>query len=266
MILHKTELMRKLLIAAFLLSLVWSCQKDEEPDYTKLIRGVWVNTHVNDVSVGTDEAFVMEFRSDFKEVYASGLVVDDSNRTWVENDKFSYAVEENKLIINGQNDAGNIFSMEFKILQADETTLRYVVNKFVVDNVSYPDTKTYTCKRVTTDLKQQFVGTWYGRCTTPGHDSSYHYWDYFADGTYDYYYQDSANQWINKQDNESRYHLYGDYLATLYSNDLLSGAVGTTFECWNIRIEGNRMYWNGLREGGITIRFEMDKVAGPPGG
>ncbi len=257
--------MKKLLIVLILFALIWGCKKENEPDFATLIRGVWVNTFVNDQAVLTDNAYVMEFRDDFKEIYSSGVVLNDSNRTWVENDKFSYTVEGNKLLINGENDAGNTFSMEFEILHADEKSLRYIVNRFVVDNVSLPDNKTYTCKKVDVDLKPNFIGTWYGRSTTPGSDSSYHYWDYFADGTFDYYYQDSANNWINKQDNEGRFYLYGDYLASLFTNDLLSGASGKAYECWNIRIEGNKMFWTGLRAGGKTTMFEMSKVAGPPG-
>lgn len=257
--------MKKMLIAVVLLALVFGCKKEDDPDYTALIRGVWVNTQVNDLPVLTDLAFVMEFKADFTEMYASGIVINDSNRTWVENDQFTYTIEENRLLINGANDEGNVFSMEFEILHVDETSLKYVVTKFMVDNVLYPDTKTYTCKRVTKDLKEQFEGTWYGRSTTPGSDSSYHYWDYHADGTYDYYYQDNTNQWIKKQDNDGRYYLYGDYMATRYTNDLLSGAFGKAYECWNIRIEGNTMYWTGLRSEGTTTTFEMERVAGPPG-
>jgi len=263
----KSREMKKMLIVVVvvLLALVYGCRKEDEPDYTTMIRGVWINTHVNDQPVLTDLAYVMEFRADFTEIYASGVVINDSNRTWIVNDQFTYTVKENRLLIDGENDEGNQFSMEFMIIRVDESTLRYTVNKFLVDNVLYTDTKTYTCTRVTKNLKPQFEGTWYGRSTTPGSDSSYHYWDYFADGTYDYYYQNSTSQWIKKQDNEGLYFLYGDYLASRYTNDLLSGAYGKAYECWNIRIEGNKMYWTGLRQGGITTSFEMERVAGPPG-
>ncbi len=53
-------------------------------------------------------------------------------------------------------------------------------------------------------------------------------------------------------------------MATNYSNDLLSGETGKAFECWNITINDNKMFWEGLRENNHIATFEMIRVDSPP--
>lgn len=258
--------MKKLFFTGMIMSLLlWSCKKDSKTDYASLITGTWVNKQVDNQPVLTDASFTIEFRKDLVEIYAKGFQLDENNRTWLENDNYNYTVDGNRIIIDGMNNPGNLFHMEFEIQFVDQNTMTYTVSKFLIDNVSYPDPKTYTSKRVTTDLSGQFVGTWYGKSTTAGGtDSSYHYWEYFADRHFNYYYQDTAGNWINKPDNEGFYFLYGDLLASNYTNDLLSGGTGKAFECWNIRINIDTMFWTGLRENGRVTSFRMEKADGPP--
>ena len=258
--------MKKYLLIVLLISfLISGCKKSDNPDYSSLIPGTWVNTRVADQEVLTDASFVMELRSDKVEVYSIGYKLDDNNKTWIENDKYSYSVKGNSIIFNGVGAFGGNFHIEFKILSVDELSLTFSVSKFLIDNEEYPDLKIYNCKKVTTDLRNQLVGTWYGKSTTPGNtDNSYHYWEYLADGNFNYYFQDSTGQWIRKPDNEGHYYLYGDLLSSNYSNDLLTGGSGKSFECWNINIIGTAMFWAGLRDNGQVTSFHMDKVAGPP--
>jgi hypothetical protein len=109
------------------------------------------------------------------------------------------------------------------------------------------------------------VGCWYGKCTTPGtNDTNYHYWEYFSDQTYYYYYQDDQGHWIKKSDNEGRYFLYGNLFVSNYSNDLVIGGKGKTFECWNFNIDGNNMIWSALRKNNQTESYQMTKVTNPP--
>lgn len=259
--------MNKLLFVSILiLILLWGCKKESKPDYASLLPGKWVNTQVDNKPVLTDDTFVVEYRSDLVEVYAKGFILDSNNRSWIVNDKYTYIVNGDLIIIDGVSDPGNRFHMEFRILYLDQEILTYSVTLFMIDGVEYPDPKIYTSTRVTTDLSSQFAGTWYGKSTTPGAtDTTHHYWDYFPGGHFDYYYRDNAGNWINKPDNEGKYFLYGNFLASNYTNDLISGETGKSFECWNIRIAGDTMFWAGLRAGGQTTTFRMVKVPGPPG-
>ena len=258
--------MRKYILAAIMISLLFlSCKKNVSPDYSTLVQGTWVNTLVDDHAVLTDGTFVMELRADKVQLYAIGYKLDTNNKTWLENDKYTYNVTGNLITIDGIGALGGNFHMEFKIRSVDASFLTFSVQKFVIDNVEYPDPKIYTNKKVNADLQNHLEGTWYGKSTTPGTvDTSYHYWQYFPDGHFNYFYQDGTGTWISKQDNEGKYILYGDFLASNYTNDLITGGTGKAFECWNITITGNTMSWTGLRENGLTTSYRMDKVSGPP--
>jgi hypothetical protein len=258
--------MKKISLLSVLLILVfWSCNKENETNYASLIIGKWVNTSVDNVPVLTDKAFTFEYKADLTQTYANGYVLDENNKTWIENENYTYSVSGNKITVEGSDELGATFHMVFDILTADAETLRYSVSKFAVNGVEYPDSKIYTNKKVTEDLSSQFIGTWYGKSTTTGTtDDNYHYWEYLADGSFKYYYQDNEGNWINKPDNEGKYFLYGNLMASNYTNDLLSGETGKAYECWNISIDGNTMNWTGLRASGLTTSFQMEKVAGPP--
>lgn len=258
--------MKKLLLSGILISLLFlSCKKDKETDYASLVQGTWINTQVDNVNVLTDASFVTELRSDHVQIFSNGYQLDENNRTWMQNNNYTYSVTGNIITIDGTNNLGHVFHMEFAIQSVDETTLIYTVSKFTIDNVSYPDSRTYTNKKVTSNLATQFAHTWYGKTTTPGSsDTTYHYWDYFADGSYDYYYRDQTGKWVNKPDNEGVYFLYGNLLATNFTNDILSGGTGKAYECWNINIKADTMFWTGLRANGLTTSYRMVKVSGPP--
>ncbi|MEI6577212.1 MAG: hypothetical protein WCO63_13625 [Bacteroidota bacterium] len=258
--------MKIVLFAGMFLSvLLWGCKKDDKIDYASLVLGKWINTEVDNQLVLTDATFVLEFKADKTETYASGFVLDANNKSWIENHNYTYSVKEDMIIIDGFNDLGNNFHMEFKILKADRQTLSYSVSKFTVDNVEYPDSKIYTNKKINTDLADKFVSTWYGKSTTPASpDTTSHYWQYFPDGNFHYFYQDSTGTWINKPDNNGKYFLYGDLMASNYTNDLITGGTAKAYECWKINIQGDTMSWTGIRQNGTVTTFQMGKVAAPP--
>lgn len=241
------------------------CAKDDDSNYAELLKGTWVNTMVNEQTVLTDATFIMEFKSDNTELYASGFQLDENNKSWQENSSYTYSINKNLISIDGTDVMGDSYHMVFKILSLNHEILTYSVKTFTVNGEVIADTDTYTCKKITNDFSTEFTGVWYGRCTTEGSaDSLYHYWEYFADGTYDYYYQDENSNWINKEDNEGHYFLYGQLMASNYSHDILSGGTGLAFECWNYTLDGNNMVWTGLRENNVAITYEMEKVPSPP--
>ncbi len=256
--------MKKIFIVITAITLIFSGCNDDEISYNDLVLGLWVNTHVNNQPVLTDATFVTDYRADQSQLYAVGLVIDEDNESWIENNAYTYVIDGKTITIEGPDAFGNVFYMEFVILSLDKDTMRYAVEAFNINGEEFPDPNTYTLAKVKTDLSDAFIGTWYGRCTSPGGPETYHYWDYFADGTFDYYFQDEDENWINKPDNDGEYFLYGNLLASNYSNDLQTGGTGRAFECWDITIDGNHMAWYGLREKGLVVTFEMNKVEGPP--
>jgi len=254
-----------LFILALIAMLFGGCAKDDDPNYAELLQGTWVNTLVNNQPVLTDASFAMEFKSDNTELYAIGIQVDENNKSWQENSNYTYSISGSLIAIDGTDELGNSMHMEFKIQSLNNETITYTVPNFSINGDVLSDANTYTCRRVSEDFSAEFVGVWYGHCTTEGTaDSLYHYWEYFADGSYNYYYQDENGNWIKKSDNEGRYFLYGNLMASNYSNDLLSGGTGLAFECWNFTLDGNKMVWTGLRANNTIITYEMEKVASPP--
>lgn len=266
MILFKKNLFSLSKIALFGIALIFitSCKWNNNPSNSELLTATWVNTMVNDQEILTNTAFVMDLRSDNIQMFALGLQEDENNKSWQENTAYTYSIIEDTICIDGSAQE-DIFHMKFKIKSIDNSTLSYSVPIFAINGELIPDENTYTFKKVINDLSDEFTGVWYGRCTSQDNaDSLYHYWEYFADSTYNYYYQDEDSNWIKKSDNEGRYYLYGQLLATNYSYDLLSGGTGKAYECWNFSIDGNTMTWTGLRENNVTITYQMEKVASAP--
>jgi hypothetical protein len=242
-----------------------SCEWNDDPSNAELLTGTWVNTMINDQEILTDATYVLEFKSDNTETHAIGFQENENNKYWQENTSFTYSVIGDTISINGFDALENVFHMKFNIQSINDSAITYSVPVFSINGDEILDEKTYTCQKVINDLSAEFEGTWYGRCTSAGNaDSLFHYWEYLADSSYNYYYQDEDSSWIKKSDNEGRYYLYGQFLATNYSHDLISGGTGKAFECWNVTIDENNMTWTGLRENNVTITYQMEKVLSPP--
>lgn len=243
----------------------FGCKENDNNEMPSLLIGKWINTQVSGSDILTDNVFFMQLRNDQTQLFAKGFDLDATNRAWMENSKYTFSSDGSTISINGTDVLGKKYKMQFNIMTLDDTQLKYSVKSFTIDGVSFPDTNTYTCRRITSDYSSQFVGVWYGKCVTAGHpDTNYHYWEYFADGTYNYYYKNDADEWIKKSDNEGKYFLYGDVFASNYTNDLISGGTGKAFECWNFSILNDTMTWTALRQGNKTVRYEMKKVSAPP--
>jgi len=219
MILFKKNLFSLLKIGLFGIALVFitSCEWNDDPDNAELLTGTWVNTMLNDQEILTDATYVVEFKSDNTEIHAIGFQEDENNKYWQENTSFTYSVIGDTISINGFDVLENVFHMKFEIQSIDNSTITYSVPVFTINGDEILDENTYTCEKVINDLSAEFTGIWYGRCTTPGNaDSLFHYWEYLADSSYNYYYQDGNSNWIKKSDNEGRYYLYGQKVAIIF--------------------------------------------------
>ncbi len=260
--------MKKLLILASLTGFLWlfiGCSDDDTTVTTNAekVIGKWIATEINGVSALTDSLFSMEFRTDNVEVYARGSYVDSNNSKWTEGKNYTYSINNDLITINGTDESNKSVHAEFKIHSLTNSLLTYSVVSFIYNGVSTPDTKIYTCKKATNDYASQIVGIWYGKCTSANTtDTAYHYWEYLADGKYNYYYQDANSKWIKKSDNAGGYYLYGDLFASNYTNDQISGVSGTKYECWNISIANGKMKWTGKRVDKI-VTYEMIKSSIP---
>ncbi len=242
-----------------------SCSDDPtSPNYSELVVGKWIVTEVDGVGVLTDSAFCMELRSDKVEVYSIGTQIDLLNSKWVEG-RFQYTIDDDQIIVDGTDIFNKTHHVAMKILNISATELKYSVVSYAYDGVSIPDASIYTCKKATVDYSSKIVGVWYGKCTSANtSDTTYHYWEYFADGKYNYYYQNATNAWLKKSDNDGGYFLYGSLFASNYHNDLIGEHTGITYECWDISIANDKMIWTGKRLNNKTVVYEMEKRDAPP--
>ena len=121
---------------SLVLSLLTSCENDNEPDAAKLLIGKWENTEINNLPVLTDSKFVMELRSDNHELYANGFQLDENNKSWEENNSYTYSVQNDILTIDGKNVLDNMFHMEFKILTCKVTRISVIHHTIVNSKIN----------------------------------------------------------------------------------------------------------------------------------
>jgi len=253
----------KILICIGLIFVLLSaCKTRKNKDYTKLLQAKWINTMVNEQPILTDETFVMELKPNNIQMYAIGFTLEENNKSWIESSDYTYTIEDDIISIAGTDALDNSMQMDFKVISLDDDNLTFSVSKFLVNGKEAPDNKIYSFKKVNKDFRNDFIGVWYGHNSND--DNLYFYWEYFDDGSFDFYYQDDNNTWVKKANNNGYYFLYGQFMASNYSNDLLTGDIGRTFECWNFNIKEDKMQWTGLRENNITVTFEMNKVSAAP--
>lgn len=252
------------------IALFSGCRKEEkepvsEPKFTDLIIGKWINTHVDGQPILTDESFTMQLKSNNVQVYAQGFIIDDNNKQWKESENYRYSVSDRTITIDGTSPDGASTHLVFVVTDISQNSMTYKVQELKLAGINIDDSHTYTLQRVTANYNNNIIGFWKGRETTPEANPEYdNYWEYFSDGSYNYYYYDSTtHQYICKVDNNGRYFLYGDFVAFNFTNFYELGLEGLYYECWNIGFEGDSMFWTGFREGGITKNFAMKKVDNP---
>lgn len=264
---YRNSAFANLLIITLILSIGLSgCKKTDEPDNAELLNGVWINTHYDEIENETDYKSVLEFTGN--KVYSSaGVVFDSANQKWINRWAFDYVLSGNRVTITGTDIQENDIEIEFEINSINNAEIVGRFNFYKVNGEQLPDDYVYKYKKVQQNYSEIIVGTWYGRATYAGSaDTDYHYWNYLPNGTYEYYYREdpTTQQWIKKNDNEGRYYLYDNLLATNWSNDIFSGNPGLDYECWEIEISENMMKWTGYRANGLVATYEMVKVPGPP--
>lgn len=257
--------MKNLICTVLFLSLLFCGCKKEETNYTELLSGTWVNTQINGEKIPSDSSFVSEYRPKGVQMYAQGYQLDENNKSWIENDSFTYTVEGEKIMIDGTDAMNKNYHIEMDIKTLDEESFTYSVTSFSMDHTEYPDTAVYTCLKATEDYTSSFTGIWYGSSTSPGAaGDQYYYWEYKTDGSFNFYYQDNEGNWLVDADEESHYFLYGDFLATNYTAARVADGNNMFYDCWNIHIDGNTMTLTALRENNQIESYEMEKVESLP--
>jgi hypothetical protein len=217
-----------LLISIMLLTMT-ACNNDNT-DYSNLIIGKWLCEHIDGEEVVTNDMFFAELTDKNVQVYGDIFTIENNHSEWMESANYTYSVANNVVTVIGTNPLGLSTTLVFEIQSIDDENMTYTVNTLNIDNPAIEDNHIYTCTKINADYSSNIAGIWSGYTY-----QEKHYWQYYEDGTYDFYYYDSiAEEYIPKENNNGRYFLHGDFIATIYTNDYNSGNEGTFCECWNL--------------------------------
>lgn len=247
--------MKKTIILLILAMTFASCNKDPNL-YGSKILGTWTVAEVDDQKVQTDNIHVMEFNSKGTVTFAYGRAVNDGN-AWLEDGGYAYSIKKGKVYIKGYSTQERYYEIVLKIVSMDDDSFSYTVEKKMIDGVSNPDSVKYDLAKVDKNLySSAMTGMWTGKCVTDGTGEEHH-WCFFENSTF-VYYSLVDNRWQNLDDEPGNFYLYGDLLATTWT----SRSGPRQFECWKVSFEfgGDKMIWEGLRQNGKTVRFELFKM------
>ena len=142
---------RKLLlctITLFLAVFFFSCK--EQHNYQKEIQGKWLCQEVNNFIVPTSEAFVVEFRSDMSMMKAAGYTFSEDSSLWIES-RLNYDIEENEILVSGQNSIGEQVNEKYVIRISTDTKLLFEQG-----------TNSYILYRINDNILENLVGNWEG--------------------------------------------------------------------------------------------------------
>jgi hypothetical protein len=250
-----------------LLSMQYSCSDNDEKveNYPNYIKGTWIATTADEDDIDTNDMFIM--KCDGKhQVYGIMKNLGNNNFEWQEKDYCTYSFNKNILIIQGSNDKGHSTYLEMNILNLNSNTLIYTTQKLKIDGQEISDPLVYKMEKSTNNYSTEITGCWKGHCTTTGVAATAfdNYWEFHKDGTYDYYYYDAATEkYVKKSDNDGKYFIHGNLLACNYTHGILADEYsGKNCECWTIKISGDKMTWEALRNG-KTENYEMIKSTAP---
>ena len=120
-------------------------------------------------------------------------------------------------------------------------------------------------EKIKENFRKPIVGLWEGRRTAGG-SNEYHRWEYFEDGTYNFYLKVGEGQWTKMEDDFSEYFVDGRLLCTRWKNSG-EGTVENR-EWWEIRsVDNDAMIWTALRKNELGEQyvesFAMNKVQVP---
>lgn len=224
------------------------------------ILGEWSLYQINNEIVETDSSYCISLLGDGSGTFA----VCTPNNQWSAFDHtFTFDEQSHVLTTEGRCYYAEQCTAQFRIDYASDKLMRLTLQKVNQTGAESGTNKLITLRRLEFIAREEFVGLWEGYeidNETGRKLGDYRRWEYFDDGSFNYYHEkDSNGNWILKNDNNGYYNLYGDFLATSYQNDIEEGTTGSACECWYVNINGYTMTWMANR-GGKTHRFRMNRV------
>ncbi len=249
-----------------------SCSKDDNPvdpadNLAEKILGKWMKADRNGMPLPSDEKMVYTFKSATKcDVSASYDAGPEVGADWIDKYEVDVTINKNVVTLTSGSEKGSTLVIEFEITAIDdhEFTANHKVTITYGGAVVYVVEDVLRFTKVNRNYKEAILGLWEGKVTSSEgseyDDGETHRWEYKADGTYVYYSQDEAGEWVPSDNTLNEYFVDGTLLCSRWIDNEQEFR-----EWWEIAsIKNGVMQWKALRQkedgSTYTATFEMKKV------
>ncbi len=233
-----------------------------QAEVEEAIIGKWMTAELNGKPFLTNDKFVYTFLNTTS-AYMSASVTEE---VWHDQTSLDANIKDNVITLSKQDEHKSMtIEMTVTSINANEMHAD-VKGTLTVDGVvTHTINDHFLYEKVKEHYRKPIRGMWEGRRISGG-TTEYHRWEYFEDGTFNFYRKEGDDQWIKVQDEFANYFVDGRLLCTRWKN----AGEGTQEyrEWWEIRsIENDTMIWTALRLNELGDRyvesFVMTKVQVP---
>ena len=253
-------------------SVFTSCTKQDNPvnpadNLAEKIIGKWITADVNGKDTPTNEKSVLTFVSTTK-AYKSASILSNTDwiTRWIDKLESDVVINGNKVTLTNHSSENQMAIEEYII--SDINDIEFTANKKTsvwVDGQKKAERESVVrFEKIKADYAEPILGTWEGHVTNSEgsefDDGETHRWEYKADGTYVYYSQDEAGEWVPSDNTLNEYFVDGTLLCSRWIDNEQEFR-----EWWEIAsIKNGVMQWKALRQkedgSTYTATFEMKKV------
>ena len=220
-----------------------------QAEIEKAIIGKWITAETDGKDIPTNEKIVFDIVSP-TEAFVS-LSIQDRNAEgtpWSDREAVNIEINGNDVILSHSAESGMVITVDLQIEAISDATLiaRRTVTMRQDGGLVKSEENMVRYEKMNVDYSEAICGMWEGRKVSGG-TTEYHRWEYFEDGSFNFYIKVGEDQWTKVQDDYSDYFVEGRLLCTRWKN----AGEGTqeNREWWEIRsIENDAMIWTALRQ------------------
>ena len=220
-----------------------------QAEIEKAIIGKWITAETDGKDIPTNEKIVFDIVSP-TEAFVS-LSIQDRNAEgtpWSDREAVNIEINGNDVILSHSAESGMVITVDLQIEAISDATLiaRRTVTMRQDGGLVKSEENMVLYEKMDVDYSEAICGMWEGRKVSGG-TTEYHRWEYFEDGSFNFYIKVGEDQWTKVQDDYSDYFVEGRLLCTRWKN----AGEGTqeNREWWEIRsIENDAMIWTALRQ------------------
>lgn len=242
--------------AALLAISLNSCK--EQPEYVEKIypiqeevelklAGKWEIATVDNVPVLTNEKQVVTYQEGWTAFRSASTPSKDPS--WMEQVQMKCSIYGNDITEEGP------FKLTTNVETITENQMTANVKDLSTTDTAQQKTRFIVYRKIDKDFSKDIVGYWEVKLALPGIPGvTDHRLSFREDGTFLSFDRDTINdEWVVNHITTNQYMVDGTWLA-LRKQSL--NPTTDTRECWDISVEGDKMYWSALRVDSTGLRRE----------